>query len=420
MDRKIACLRIPAFEIELARLADPSLKGRPIAIATRRASRAVLHDVSQEGQEAGLYPGMLVELARRLCPAIRIVESSPARVRRGHQCLYSVINQFAPLWEPIAPGHAYLDLTGTHRLFGAAKDAAGRIERELVERHGLRGAAGVGTNKLVTHVAADLVSAASVQDVPPGEERRFLAPLPPTVLPAAGWTHWESLLAVLRDLNLNTLGAIADVSVAHLKLAVGRPGERLHRWALGVDHSPVRPPWRRSGLRISHTLEPDEVDRDRVLRILFGMVEAVCRELRRMSRFCRRVRLTVVHSDHVEAGGEQRLNEPSHWETDVYPVLAGLYERCGARRVRIRTLIVEAEALGPAARQMPLFGPTAGGLVRPSQEITLAVDQIRRRFGARAIRWGRTTAAAALPRHLAARIQGGEEAFATLPHPQYT
>ena len=82
MDRKIACLRIPAFEIELARLADPSLKGRPIAIATCRASRAVLHDVSEEGQDAGLYPGMLVEHARRLCPAIRIVESSPGRVRR--------------------------------------------------------------------------------------------------------------------------------------------------------------------------------------------------------------------------------------------------------------------------------------------------------------------------------------------------
>ena len=61
MDRQIVCLAIPSFEVALARLHDPLLRTRPLAIAPLNTSRALLRDVSFEAMQDGLSVGMFIE-----------------------------------------------------------------------------------------------------------------------------------------------------------------------------------------------------------------------------------------------------------------------------------------------------------------------------------------------------------------------
>lgn len=75
MDRQIVCFAIPAFEVALARLNDPALRTRPLAIAPLSTSRALLHEVSLEAQNDGLFVGMPLEHAKRLCPSLASVKS---------------------------------------------------------------------------------------------------------------------------------------------------------------------------------------------------------------------------------------------------------------------------------------------------------------------------------------------------------
>src|SRR5438132_8101329 len=158
MDRQIVCYQIPAFEIALARLNDSSLRDRPVGIAVSHAPRASIHELSREAEQEGLSCGMPVEYATRLCPSLRVLPTDTVRVRIAHQDLLEVIGRFAPVWEPVRPGHLLLDLTGTARLFGPAVDVAARIEREVLHRHGLPGAVAIGRHKPLSSVYAVVVT----------------------------------------------------------------------------------------------------------------------------------------------------------------------------------------------------------------------------------------------------------------------
>lgn len=382
MDRQIVCFTIPSLGIALARLADQSLRGRPVALIPAASSRAVVQEVSTEAETEGLQAGMPVELARRRCPTLRLILPDPAHLQEAHQRICSLAARYAPIWEPVRPGHLFLDLTGTTRLFGRAAETAARIERELLHDYTLAGVAGVGSNKLVSAVAATLVPPSQLYDVRPGSERAFLAPQPVTALPWLRQAEGRAVLARLMDLNLLTLGDVADTPVPALEAAVGLPASRLHRWAQGIDPSPVLPLVQQPSLTVSQTLTPDEIDAARLLGWLADLLERLCRELRRQQRGCGRLVLTVRHSDHQDVTRAHPVIPSSHWETDLLPPLTALFHRCVRRRVRVRTLTLRADALGPPEGQLGLFDdPTPAR----AQRLALALDRLRDRFGSHTI-----------------------------------
>src|SRR3977135_3765926 len=119
MERQIVCLSIPSFEVALARLHDPALRKKPLAIAPLSTSRALLREVSLEAHQDGLYVGMPIEQAKRLCPSLHVLSPNPHRSQTGNQSLLSVVTRYAPVWEPFHAGSFVMDLTGTTRLFGS-------------------------------------------------------------------------------------------------------------------------------------------------------------------------------------------------------------------------------------------------------------------------------------------------------------
>ena len=160
-----------------------SLQNRPVALAVH-TPRALVREVSHEAFNEGIEPGMPVELARRICPGLRLVPPDSSRVRTAHRELQRMIMPLAPVWESIHPGSLFLDLTGTTRLFGPPIDQAAHIGRELTSQLGWNSVIGLAGSKLVSQLAAaTLERPPQVLSIHPGSEQPFLAPLPATLLP---------------------------------------------------------------------------------------------------------------------------------------------------------------------------------------------------------------------------------------------
>src|SRR5438132_12421993 len=104
MDRHIVCFTIPSFEVSLARLHEPALESRPVAIAPLHTPRALLQDVSREAEHEGLRVGMSIEYARRVCPALQVRSSNPRHLSHATQSVLSVVTRYAPVWEPVQAG----------------------------------------------------------------------------------------------------------------------------------------------------------------------------------------------------------------------------------------------------------------------------------------------------------------------------
>src|SRR5688572_32694110 len=151
--RSVLFVDPPAFCTSLEGMVAPALRTRPLAVAPPGADRATILALSAEARQAGLKRGMPVRTAQRLCPDLIVLPPNPRLYARASRALHEILRIYAPTIEPRGYGHAYLDLTGTGRLFGPPQDVSARIRQEASKRLGLSVSVGISTNKLVSQAA---------------------------------------------------------------------------------------------------------------------------------------------------------------------------------------------------------------------------------------------------------------------------
>lgn len=382
--RDITHLDIPDFYATVETLRHPELKKRPVALA-EPGPRSVVQGVNEIARSEGVHEGMALGLAHRLCR--RLMHLSPDRrfYREQHEHILEELGRFSPLVEGVFPGHYFVDLTGTRKLWGPGVDAACRVERALAERRSLAARTGLGPNKLVSQVAAHCVKPGDLSVVFEGGEASFLSPLPVTLLPGVG----AKTSARLSDFNIQRIGQLAELSPAALHGVFGKMGLRLLRLAQGVDITPVVPLSKELRLSFVRQLERDEIDRERLDAILLQHAEDVGWTLRSLNRCPGALMLEVRYADGKTVQAHRSLDPMAvHVDQHLFRALWAIFRRLVQRRVAIRRIAVELSDFSMPFRQMSLFSWEESSQ-RVDRRIQAALDRVRQRFGRKAVSWGR-------------------------------
>jgi DNA polymerase-4 len=286
-----------------------------------------------------------------------------------------------------------MDVTGTTRLFGSACDVATKVQGDVLSQLHLEGVAGVGSNKLVAHTASTLVEPSQLYDVRHGSERLFMSPLPVRSLPGVHRPCMRTMLKQLDDLNLQSLGDVADSPLDALELALGNYAGQLLRWAQGIDPSPVLAPVVQPCLEDTVMLNPDDVDDRRLEARLADSLQRLCRTLRSQRRVCGGMSLLIRYSDDREVSAKTQVTPETCWEIDLTNVLHALFHRTFRRRIRLRLITLSLTHLTSFAEQGVLFDERSSEEHRRrdrAQRLAQALDHLHQRFGEDAIRYGRT------------------------------
>jgi DNA polymerase-4 len=385
MNRNIIHIDIVDFHIAVERVLQPRLRGRPVAVAIETATRSLLFAVSDEAQQNGVYRGMQLPQALKSCPDLTVLPPNEELYVRVTGAIQRVMGRYTPIVEPLRFGHAYMDMTGSIRLFGRVKDAASRIQREIRDELRLDSNAGVAGNKLVSKVASDVVTNAhelrGLCDVQHGGEERFLSPLHVGYLPGVDKSVRQELL----DLNVRIIRELALVSSENLQMVFGRFGLLLHQRSHGIDNRPVQPPRRAPEVAQAENLQEDSNDYHVLLATVYRLLAQGTRALRSKGLCAGRVVLEVRYSDQKEDTAQQRLS-PTDCENELTPVVRTLLERALTRRIRVRRLTLRLCDLCRPPQQLSLFAAQENPKVTA---LTHAMDKIRDRFGETAIRFGR-------------------------------
>jgi DNA polymerase-4 len=283
-------------------------------------------------------------------------------------------------------------MSGTSRLFGAIQDAAFQMRNRVRDSIGLMGTLGVASNKLVSGVAARVVeSHGDLYAVPPGSEACFLAPLRVQMLPAIRNRKDRSLL---QEFNIRLVQQLAAFSIMQLTAVFGRRGILLHKQALGIDERPVQPPSSKPFILEEVTLTEDTNDDAILLGMLYTMMERAARRMRFKKVVSSTVWLHLRYTDGVDVTRRLRLAEPMTTDFLLFHYIESLFLKASDRRQRIRYLSLTFTDLFTPPAQMGLFD-----LSGPSREETLisALDEIRARYGEKAIQLGRTMGLSEVP-----------------------
>jgi DNA polymerase IV len=376
--RVIAHLDFDAFFAAVEENRDPSLRGKPVIVGG--GERGVVATANYVARRYGVHSAMPLRTARRLCPHGVYLTGHHKLYHEYSKRLMAMLDGYSPLVEQISLDEAYVDLTGTERLFGPPVRTARLIQQRVADELRLSISVGVATNKLVAKVASDLEKPSGFTVVRPGEEAGFLAPLPVERLPGVG----PALLEQLRDRGVATVGDLARIPPHLLRLSFGEWGELLAHRAQGEDPRRVMPREEVKSISREHTFDEDVSDAGILESTLIFLTEDVCRRLRRKRLEARTVTVKIRYSDFVTHTCSHTLRRPLDVDEAFFEEVLSLFRQGRRRRYHLRLVGVGLSNLVPRAWQDDLFDQELPLL----RELDLKLDAIRDKYGAAAIRRG--------------------------------
>src|SRR5579871_2071283 len=175
-----------AFFVSVEELFDPSLKGKPVVVGGRPNERGVVSAASYPARKFGVHSAMPLRTAYKLCPQAIFVDGHPSRYREYSGRVHEVLESFSPLVEMASIDEAYLDMTGTERLYGPPLRAAHLLHARIHAATALNCSIGIATSRLVAKITSDQAKPNGVLWVLPGREAAFLAPLEVRKVPGVG------------------------------------------------------------------------------------------------------------------------------------------------------------------------------------------------------------------------------------------
>ena len=389
-ERAIIHINVADFAVAVERVVDSRLRDWPVIIAPEGAARAAVYDMSEEAYQNGVRKQMALRRALRYCPDAIIIPPHPDRYERAMTGLLKHTLPYSPLIEMTDhKGHLFIDASGTGRLFGPPPDLASRIRRNVRNAMGFDPVWSVATNKLVAKVATRIVKPNGDYIVRPGEEAGFLAPLPVHLIPGIE----PGDLLQLRDFNLVRAGQVSHLSPDQLAVAFGKRSQVLYEAVRGIDPSPVLPVnQKQPQISAGHSFGNDTNDTAVVTGTLYRLVEQVGADLRRRRMAARRAAIILDYSDGGRIVRQAAVRPATANDFHLFAAARLALSRAWLRRVRIRNLRLLCDRLTYPPAQRQLFAEDENKRQR-QRNLIAALDAVRGRFGANAIRMGRTLAA---------------------------
>ena len=373
-ERQILHIDMNAFFASVEQQANPELRGKPIAVIGS-AKRTVITTSSYEARAFGVRTGMTVWEARQKCPRIILVVGDNRKYTYTSSRIVEMMHQFTPLVEVFSIDEAFLDVTGSLRLFGSAERIAYLIKAEIRHHFGITCSIGIAPNKLLAKLASDMQKPDGLTVIRPEEVARVLDRVPAKDLCGVGGKTARQLSLY----GIATCGDLGRFPVEVLRKRFGIVGEQLSRMGRGIDDSPVIPVEESDPVKsVGHsmTLERDISLRKEILKYLLQLSEMVGRRARRYNVWGKTVTLSIRYADFdTWVGRQETLPQYINQSEDIYRAAVAILDTLVLLQP-VRLLGVRISNLRYESNQLPLFPEE-----RKKALLVGAMDEVNDRYG---------------------------------------
>jgi len=329
---------------------------------------------SYEARPFGVRSAMPMARALRLCPQLIVVPPDFAKYSAVSDQVFEIFHSFTPEVEGLSLDEAFLDVTRSQALLGTPRAQAEAIKARIRERTQLTASVGIAEVKFAAKIASELSKPDGLLEVPRGQVREFLAPLPASRLWGVGPRTDEQL----QRLGLRKVGDVACADPAYLEAQLGSMGPWLHDLANGIDPRAVEPDVEAKSIGAEETFD-DDLEGEELLPFIHEQALRVGARLRRAGMQARSVHLKIKYADFRVVTRQQTLPLPTDDSAEIFRVAVRLLGKVEAHPVRLTG--VHAGDLHTGAPQLGLFD--AGKQKR--DRLNRSLDAIAEKFGAGAV-----------------------------------
>jgi DNA polymerase-4 len=366
-----------SFFVEVERLDDPALRGRPVAVGGS-GPRGVIASASYEAREHGVRSAQPTAIAIRHCPRLVVVPPSHAKYGEVSTRVFSTFRSITPLVEGLSLDEAFLDVGGLRRHYESPVAVADDVRSRLRAELGLPASVGIAAIKFVAKLASEAAKPDGVRLVRSKEQTLFLDDLPVTAM----WGVGPATHAALTRLGVETVGDIASLPLTALVGAVGpSAGRHLHDLANGIDPRAVVPDSEAKSVSVEETYEHDLDSLALIETALLSHAQRLSSRLRRAGLRGRTITLKLRYADFTTITRSHTSGSGVDGARQLYRIATELLAtRDRPDPVRLLGLGAGSLESADAPQQLDIAGDVRW------DEVENAVADVRRRFGEESLR----------------------------------
>lgn len=377
VEKHIGHVDMDAFFAAIEQRDNPHLKGKPVVIGAdpkKGKGRGVVSTCSYEARRFGIHSAMPISMAYRKCPeAVFLPVDGKKYVKVSYE-IYDILYDFTPVIEPISIDEAFLDITGSYRLFGTPLKTCILIKAKIKKETDLTASIGLAPTKMVAKIASDLKKPNGLVVVSKDKLLDFLWPLDISKL----WGLGKKSESALRSLRINTIGDLARMNIWNLVDIFGKNGVHFWNLANGVDDRAVETETETKSVGNETTFSKDINNEREIKSELMFLCEKVSDRLRRYGFKARTVTLKIRLENFKTHTRGSTLDEATNFTDVLYKKIKELYNRFDKKGKKIRLVGVKTSNLSSIDSRDSLFEEKSD---KKKEDIHKAVDKIRERFG---------------------------------------
>jgi DNA polymerase IV (DinB-like DNA polymerase) len=312
--RVIMLFDLDYFYAQVEEVRNPAIREKPVLVCVysgRTQDSGVVSTANYIARRYGVRSGMPIVLAKR---KLKDVDSVFLPVDHGHyksvsDRVMAILRGNTDTLEQVGIDEAYMDVTAkVDGSFPKAMEVAVAVKKEVLKQEGLTASIGIGPNKLVAKIAADVKKPDGITLVMLEDAVTFLSPLQVERLIGVGKKTGERL----EGMGVRTIGDLASFDAQKLRQEFGDSlGTFLHNASRGMDEEAVHERGDADSISRIVTLKEDTRDPAVIVAVIDMLCAEVYDRLRQRHLSFRTVGVVAIMRDLSIQTRAKTLGEPS-------------------------------------------------------------------------------------------------------------
>ena len=361
------------------------LREIPSVIAGDKASRhSIILAKSTPAKKYGIKTGEPLFQALEKCPDLVIAPPDYPLYVEASRHFVEMLRQFSPRVEQYSIDEAWVDMTGTQRLFGAPRLAAEKMRQRIWDELGFTVNVGISSNKLLAKMAGDFEKPNKVHTLFPEEMEDKMWPLPVRDLFLVG----AATEAKLKQLGIYTIGDLAKTELQVIRKRLGKYGETIWHFANGRNADAVTPePAENKGYGNSTTTAKDVVTQESGYQVLLSLCETVAARMRKDGKCGSCISIHLRTNEFKHFSHQMMLHGATNNTEMMFDAACHLFDEAWDGITPLRQLGVQVTRLTDEPyQQYDLFSGVTPVQYERKLRLDETVDALRDRFGEDIIR----------------------------------
>ncbi len=340
-------------------------------------------------KKKGVVTAEAIYSARRKCPYLEIYKPNFGIYKYYSDKMYEYLCAYSDIIERYSIDECFIDYTNSVNLFGDPIKVAYKIKDDIYKKFGFTVNVGIGNNKLLAKMASDFDKPNKVHTLFSNEVQEKMWSLPVSELFMIGKASNKKLI----DMNINTIGELANVPVEELIRKFKSMGKMMYEFANGIDNSPVHCEREAAkSISASTVLPYNYKDENKIKDVIMDLSMDIGKKIRDNKMYADTIGVWIKYSYFEKTSKQEKLDYSISNDEEIYNNAHRIFNKLWNREDGIRSICIFVSGLSTSKKkQLTLFDIENDKEIKNevNDKLQGVLDNIRNKYGNDIIKYGK-------------------------------